>query len=226
MVIIHETWHGANRSDGQNSHSLWRHNMHTKLRFIRAQSIDVQPKGNQFADLAKWFWPLLNHHLFSRSPVGSMARTYVNEYRSGKHHDTADMVAQAKDGVGWLSLSWLSQYSGYVDDGVFLALQAEKSATLLESVKAKNQMHFYTSKIQTAESICSFTAKSIGSINSQPLSFDKILMQMENNEHLIFYKTWCSYFNQLRRHPVLLIKNLALFAIFTWVCSSDFWVSE
>jgi len=72
---------------------------------------------------------------------------------------TADLVWRAKDReLVWLSLSLISACTLAMDDGVnFWALQAEKSATLLESGKGEESMIFYTSKNSNRRILfCSF----------------------------------------------------------------------
>jgi hypothetical protein len=76
-------------------------------------------------------------------------------------------------------------YSGYVMMGYFWALQAQKSAALIESGKGKKSNNFYTLKIQTAKFDFDRLLPRASVHKKSAVSSTKSLMQMDN-EHFNF----------------------------------------
>jgi hypothetical protein len=72
-------------------------------------------------------------------------------------------------------------YSGYVMMGYFWALQAEKSAALLDSGEGEESKDFYTSKIQTAEFYFDRLLPRASAHKKSAVSSTKSLMQMKND---------------------------------------------
>jgi alkylation response protein AidB-like acyl-CoA dehydrogenase len=153
---------------------------------LLGRKVLMSNKGQSIRDFSKVIFAFAKPHLFSRSPVGSMARTLCKRAIEWNIMTLRIMVGAAKDRelVGSASVDYL-MYSGYVMMGYFWALQAEKSATLLESGKGEESNDFYTSKIQTAEFYFARLLPRASAHKQSALSSTKSLMQM-NNEHFNF----------------------------------------
>jgi alkylation response protein AidB-like acyl-CoA dehydrogenase len=153
---------------------------------LLGRKVLMSNKGQSIRDFSKVIFAFAKPHLFSRSPVGSMARTLCKRAIEWNIMTLRIMVGAAKDRelVGSASVDYL-MYSGYVMMGYFWALQAEKSATFLESGKGEESNDFYTSKIQTAEFYFARLLPRASAHKQSALSSTKSLMQM-NNEHFNF----------------------------------------
>ena len=143
-------------------------------------------KGQSIRDFSKVIFSFAKPHLFSRGPVASMARTLCKRVVEWNIMTLRIMLGASKDRelVGSASVDYL-MYSGYVMMGYFWALQAEKSAALLESGAGEESNDFYTSKIQTAEFYFDRLLPRASAHRKSAVSSTKSLMQMDN-EHFNF----------------------------------------
>ncbi|MEP7703794.1 acyl-CoA dehydrogenase C-terminal domain-containing protein [Paraglaciecola sp. 25GB23A] len=153
---------------------------------LLGRKVLMSNKGQSIRDFSKVIFAFAKPHLFSRSPVGSMARTLCKRAIEWNIMTLRIMVGAAKDRelVGSASVDYL-MYSGYVMMGYFWALQAEKSATLIKSGKGEESNDFYKSKIQTAEFYFARLMPRASAHKQSALASTKSLMQM-NNEHFNF----------------------------------------
>jgi alkylation response protein AidB-like acyl-CoA dehydrogenase len=143
-------------------------------------------KGQSIRDFSKVIFSFAKPHLFSGGPVGSMARTLCKRAVEWNVMTLRIMLGASKDRelVGSASVDYL-MYSGYVMMGYFWALQAKKSAALLESGAGEESDEFYTSKIQTAEFYFDRLLPRASAHRKSAVSSTKSLMQMDN-EHFNF----------------------------------------
>jgi alkylation response protein AidB-like acyl-CoA dehydrogenase len=153
---------------------------------LLGRKVLMSNKGQSIRDFSKLIFSFAKPHLLSRGPVGSMARTLCKRAVEWNIMTLRIMLGAAKDRelVGSASVDYL-MYSGYVMMGYFWALQAEKSAALLESGKGEESNDFYTSKIQTAEFYFDRLLPRASAHKQSAVSSTKSLMQM-NNEHFNF----------------------------------------
>lgn len=153
---------------------------------LLGRKVLMSNKGQSIRDFSKVIFSFAKPHLFARGPVGSMARTLCKRAVEWNIMTVRIMLGAAKDRelVGSASVDYL-MYSGYVMMGYFWALQAEKSAALLESGKGEESNEFYTSKIQTAEFYFDRLLPRASAHKKSAVSSTKSLMQMDN-EHFNF----------------------------------------
>jgi alkylation response protein AidB-like acyl-CoA dehydrogenase len=153
---------------------------------LLGRKVLMSNKGQSIRDFSKVIFSFAKPHLFSRGPVGSMARTLCKRAVEWNLMTLRIMLGASKDRelVGAASVDYL-MYSGYVMMGYFWALQAEKSATLLASGKGEESDDFYTSKIQTAEFYFDRLLPRASAHRKSAVSPTKSLMQMDN-EHFNF----------------------------------------
>ncbi|MFT5574310.1 MAG: alkylation response protein AidB-like acyl-CoA dehydrogenase [Cryomorphaceae bacterium] len=153
---------------------------------LLGRKVLMSNKGQSIRDFSKVIFSFAKSHLFSRGPVGSMARTLCKRAVEWNLMTLRIMLGASKDRelVGAASVDYL-MYSGYVMMGYFWALQAEKSATLLASGKGEESDDFYTSKIQTAEFYFDRLLPRASAHRKSAVSPTKSLMQMDN-EHFNF----------------------------------------
>ncbi|MFT5898874.1 MAG: alkylation response protein AidB-like acyl-CoA dehydrogenase, partial [Glaciecola sp.] len=119
---------------------------------LLGRKVLMSNKGQSIRDFSKVIFSFAKPHLFSRGPIGSMARTLCKRAVEWNVMTLRIMLGASKDRelVGSASVDYL-MYSGYVMMGYFWALQAEKSTALIASGEGEESNDFYTSKIQTAE---------------------------------------------------------------------------
>ena len=143
-------------------------------------------KGKAVRDFSKVILSFAKPHLLSTGPIGSMARTLSKRAVEWNIMTLRIMLGAAKDRelVGSASVDYL-MYSGYVMMAYFWALQAQKSAALLQSGDGEESSEFYTSKIQTAEFYFDRLLPRAMAHKRAALSSTKSLMQMDN-EHFTF----------------------------------------
>lgn len=153
---------------------------------LLGRKVLMSNKGQSIRDFSKVIFSFAKPHLFSRGPVGSMARTLCKRAVEWNVMTLRIMMGASKDRemVGAASVDYL-MYSGYVMMGYFWALQAEKSAALLESGKGEDSNDFYTSKIQTAEFYFDRLLPRASAHKKAAVCSTKSLMQMDN-EHFNF----------------------------------------
>jgi hypothetical protein len=153
---------------------------------LLGRKVLMSNKGQSIRDFSKVIFSFSKPHLFSNSPVGNMARTLCKRAVEWNIMTLRIMLGAAKDRelVGSASVDYL-MYSGYVMMGYFWALQAEKSAALLESGKGEESREFYTSKIQTAEFYFDRLLPRASAHKKSAVSSTRSLMQMDN-EHFNF----------------------------------------
>jgi alkylation response protein AidB-like acyl-CoA dehydrogenase len=153
---------------------------------LLGRKVLMSNKGQAIRDFCKVIFSFAKPHLLSRGPVGSMARTLCKRAVEWNIMTLRIMLGASKDRelVGSASVDYL-MYSGYVMMGYFWALQAEKSAALIESGKGEESNDFYTSKIQTAEFYFDRLLPRASSHKQSAVSSTKSLMQMDN-EHFNF----------------------------------------
>ncbi|MBL4674428.1 MAG: acyl-CoA dehydrogenase C-terminal domain-containing protein [Arenicella sp.] len=149
---------------------------------LLGRKVLMSNKGKSIRDFSKVIFSFAKPHLFSRGPVGSMARTLCKRALEWNIMTLRIMLGAAKDKemVGSASVDYL-MYSGYVMMGYFWALQAEKSAALLESGKGEESNDFYTSKIQTAEFYFDRLLPRASAHKKAAVCSTKSLMQMDND---------------------------------------------
>ncbi|WP_371194389.1 acyl-CoA dehydrogenase C-terminal domain-containing protein [Glaciecola sp. SC05] len=143
-------------------------------------------KGKSVRDFSKVMLSFAKPHLLSRGPIGSMARSLSKRAAEWNIMTLRIMLGASKNRelVGSASVDYL-MYSGYVMMAYFWALQAEKSAALLESGEGEESTEFYTSKIQTAEFYFDRLLPRATAHKRAAVSSTKSLMQMDN-EHFNF----------------------------------------
>jgi alkylation response protein AidB-like acyl-CoA dehydrogenase len=153
---------------------------------LLGRKVLMSNKGQSIRDFSKVIFSFAKPHLLSRGPVGSMARKLCKRAVEWNIMTLRIMLGAAKDRelVGSASVDYL-MYSGYVMMGYFWALQAEKSAALIESGKGEESNDFYTSKIQTAEFYFDRLLPRASAHKQSAVSSTNSLMQM-NNEHFNF----------------------------------------
>jgi alkylation response protein AidB-like acyl-CoA dehydrogenase len=153
---------------------------------LLGRKVLMSNKGQSIRDFSKVIFAFAKPHLLSRGPVGSMARTLCKRAVEWNLMTLRIMLGASKDRelVGSASVDYL-MYSGYVMMGYFWALQAEKSAALLENGKGEESNDFYTSKIQTAEFYFDRLLPRASAHKKSAVSSTKSLMQMDN-EHFNF----------------------------------------
>ena len=153
---------------------------------LLGRKVLMSNKGQSIRDFSKVIFSFAKPHLFSRGPVGSMARTLCKHALEWNIMTLRIMLGASKDRelVGSASVDYL-MYSGYVMMGYFWALQAEKSTALLASGKGEESNDFYTSKIQTAEFYFDRLLPRASAHKKSAVSPTKSLMQMDN-EHFNF----------------------------------------
>jgi alkylation response protein AidB-like acyl-CoA dehydrogenase len=149
---------------------------------LLGRKVLMSNKGQYIRDFSKVIFSFAKPHLFSRSPLGSMARSLCKRAIEWNVMTLRIMLGAAKDRelVGSASVDYL-MYSGYVMMGYFWALQAEKSAALIESGEGEESNDFYTSKIQTAEFYFARLLPRASAHKISALSSTKSLMQMNND---------------------------------------------
>jgi alkylation response protein AidB-like acyl-CoA dehydrogenase len=153
---------------------------------LLGRKVLMSNKGQSIRDFSKVIFAFAKPHLLSRGPVGSMARTLCKRAVEWNIMTLRIMLGASKDRelVGSASVDYL-MYSGYVMMGYFWALQAEKSAALLENGQGEESNDFYTSKIQTAEFYFDRLLPRASAHKKSAVSSTKSLMQMDN-EHFNF----------------------------------------
>jgi alkylation response protein AidB-like acyl-CoA dehydrogenase len=153
---------------------------------LLGRKVLMSNKGQSIRDFSKVIFSFAKPHLFSRGPVGSMARTLCKRAIEWNIMTLRIMLGATKDRewVGSASVDYL-MYSGYVMMGYFWALQAEKSAALLENGKGEESNDFYTSKIQTAEFYFDRLLPRASAHKQSAVSSTKSLMQRDT-EHFNF----------------------------------------
>jgi hypothetical protein len=108
-------------------------------------------KGKCVRDFSATMLSLAKPHLFSRGPLGSMARSLV--FRAGQWNllTTRLMLRSARDReqVGAASYDFL-MYSGFCMMAHFWLMQAIKASELLASGSGSESAEFYQAKIDTA----------------------------------------------------------------------------
>lgn len=153
---------------------------------LLGRKVLMSNKGQSIRDFSKVIFSFAKPHLFSRSPVGRMARNLCKHAVEWNTMTLRIMLGAAKDRelVGSASVDYL-MYSGYVMMAYFWALQAEKSSALLANGKGEESDDFYTSKIQTAEFYFDRILPRASAHKKSAVASTKSLMQMEN-EHFNF----------------------------------------
>lgn len=153
---------------------------------LLGRKVLMSNKGQSIRDFSKVIFSFARPHLLAKGPVGSMARTLCKRAVEWNVMTLRIMLGAAKDRelVGSASVDYL-MYSGYVMMGYFWALQAEKSAKLLETGEGEESTEFYTSKIQTAEFYFDRLLPRASAHKKSAVSSTKSLMQMDN-EHFNF----------------------------------------
>jgi alkylation response protein AidB-like acyl-CoA dehydrogenase len=149
---------------------------------LLGRKVLMSNKGQSIRDFSKVIFSFAKPHLFSRGPIGSMARTLCKRAIEWNLMTLRIMLGAAKDRemVGSASVDYL-MYSGYVMMAYFWALQAERSAALIESGKGEESNEFYTSKIQTAEFYFERMLPRATAHKKSAVSPTKSLMQMDND---------------------------------------------
>ena len=153
---------------------------------LLGRKILMANKGKAIRDFSKVILSFAKPHIFSRGPIGSMARTLCKRAVEWNTMTVRIMLGAAKDRelVGSASVDYL-MYSGYVMMAYFWALQADKSASLLKSGEGEESDDFYTSKIQTAEFYFDRLLPRASAHKKSAVCSAKSLMQMDN-EHFNF----------------------------------------
>ncbi|MFT5542939.1 MAG: alkylation response protein AidB-like acyl-CoA dehydrogenase [Arenicella sp.] len=153
---------------------------------LLGRKVLMSNKGQSIRDFSKVIFSFAKPHLFSRGPIGSMARTLCKRAVEWNVMTLRIMLGASKDRelVGSASVDYL-MYSGYVMMGYFWALQAEKSTALIASGEGEESNDFYTSKIQTAEFYFDRLLPRASAHKKSAVSSTKSLMQMDN-EHFNF----------------------------------------
>ncbi|TRZ69935.1 MAG: acyl-CoA dehydrogenase [Rhodocyclaceae bacterium] len=126
-------------------------------------------------------------HLFSRGPLGNMARSLLRRALQWNLMTTRIMLRAPADRelVGAASVDYL-MYSGLVMMAYYWALQAAIAARRLKDGTGRESAEFYTAKIQTAEFFFVRMLPRADSHRAAAMASTKAVMQMDQ-EHFRFW---------------------------------------